>query len=70
MFNPEKTQNEFVAKLMKIQQKAKKVTKPIEAKPLIEKHKSQNQPYLENPFYKTTSFSKKTLKTPIFQNDS
>jgi len=40
--------------------KGKNITKPAEAKPMIENLKSQNQSYLEKPYYKTISFTKKS----------
>jgi len=56
------------AEFMENRQKGKKVTEPIEAKPLIENQKSQNQSYLQTPYYKTASFTKIHLKNGLFTN--
>jgi hypothetical protein len=61
----QKSQNQSVAKMPQKQQNIKDITKPTEAKPLTCFYLLQNQSYLLNPFYKTNSFTKNTLKSTL-----
>jgi hypothetical protein len=58
------------AKIMKNRGNGKNITKPIEAKPLTDNYKLQNQSYLKNPITKRLASLKQCFLTPFLQNES
>jgi len=58
----------FKADFIENQQKAQKITEPIEAKISFRFPNLQNQSYLENRNYKTISFIRNCLKNTIITN--
>ena len=64
----QKSQNELVAKMLKNRENTKNITDPIEANPLIENYKLQNQSYLQNQNTKRIASIKHTFKMTFLQN--